>query len=112
VVMALGYRPDPGLAGLLAGPPAEGLPAERPSAGGIPDRRWQASGILSDRARAYAHDEPVGRLALRREAGLAASAVPLRDGLWAAGDALTGPSTVAEAMAQGRRAAAAVIAAA
>jgi glutamate synthase (NADPH/NADH) small chain len=105
VVMALGYRSDPALATALPGTPV----AKEPK--GIPDRRWLASGVLAGKARAFAHHEPVGLLALGREAGLAASAVPFRERLWAAGDALVGPSTVAEAMAQGRRAASAVLAA-
>ena len=104
-VMALGYRGDPALAAALPGTPVAKA-TDR-----IPDRRWLASGVLARQAQAFAHHEPVGLLALGREIGLTASAVPFREGLWAAGDALVGPSTVAEAMAQGRRAAAAVLAA-
>jgi glutamate synthase (NADPH/NADH) small chain len=105
VVMAMGYRPDPALAAMLPGTPVAR------TAKGLPDRRWLASGILASPAPAFAHHKPVGRLALGREAGLAASALPFQERLWAAGDALVGPSTVVEAMAQGRRAAAAVLAA-
>jgi glutamate synthase (NADPH/NADH) small chain len=104
VVMAMGYRSDPAFAPMLPG-----TPVARQSAG-LPDRRWLASGILASPAPEFARGKPVGRLALGREAGLAASALPLQERLWAAGDALVGPSTVVEAMAQGRRAAASVLA--
>ena len=105
VVMALGYRGDPAFATALPGTPLVG------QAEGLADRRWLASGVLANPASAFAHHNPVGRLALAREVGLTASALPFQERLWAAGDALVGPSTVAEAMAQGRRAAAAVLAA-
>ncbi len=105
VVVAMGYRADPALAGRLPGTPVAR------QARGLPDRRWAGSGILANPAPSYAHGKPVGRLALGREAGLAASALPFQERVWAAGDALVGPSTVVEAMAQGRRAAASVIAA-
>ncbi len=104
VVMAMGYRNDPAFAQALPGTP---LARE---AKGLPDRRWLASGVLAGPASAFAHHKPVGRLALGREVGLAASALPLQERLWAAGDALVGPSTVVEAMAQGRRAATAILA--
>ncbi len=103
VVMAMGYRTDPAFAAALPGTPLAR------DAEGLPDRRWLASGILANPASAFAHHSPVGRLALGREAGLAASALPFQERLWAAGDALVGPSTVAEAMAQGRRAATAIL---
>lgn len=105
VVIALGYRADPAFATALPGTPLLRQPE------GLPDRRWLASGILASPASAFAHHNPVGRLAIGREAALTASALPFQERLWAAGDALVGPSTVAEAMAQGRRAAAAVLAA-
>ncbi len=105
VVMAMGYRLHPALAARLPGTP---LARE---ARGVPDRRWLASGILASPAPEFAHGKPVGRLALGREVALTASSLPLQERLWAAGDALVGPSTVVEAMSQGRRAAAAVISA-
>lgn len=105
VVMAMGYRLHPALASMLPGTP---LARE---AHGLPDRRWLASGILANPAPEFAHGKPVGQLALGRESGLTASSLPLQERLWAAGDALVGPSTVVEAMSQGKRAAAAVIAA-
>ena len=104
VVMAMGYRVEPAFAAALPGLPVRKVQQ------GVPDRRWQASGILAAPASAFAHSSPVGRLALGREVGLGAAARPVTDRLWAIGDALTGPSTVVEAMAQGRRAAAAVLA--
>lgn len=103
VVMAMGYRNDPGLGTMLPGTPAAR------QAKGLPSRRWLASGILANPASAYAHRKPVGRLALGREVGLAASALPFQERLWAAGDALVGPATVVEAMAQGRRVAASIL---
>ncbi len=105
VVMAMGYRGDPAFAGALAG-----LPVRRVE-DGLPDRRWQASGVLDGPASSFAHHNPVGRLALGREVGLWASSVAFADRLWAAGDALVGPSTVVESMAHGRRSARAVLAA-
>jgi glutamate synthase (NADPH) small chain len=103
VVMALGYRNDPAFATALPTAPV----ARR--ATGVPDRRWQASGILASPAPPFAHHKPVGLLALGREQGLAASSLPAAERVWSAGDALVGPSTVVEAMAQGKRAAAAVL---
>jgi glutamate synthase (NADPH/NADH) small chain len=105
VVMAMGYRGDPAFAEEL-----HGVPVRRVD-DGLPDRRWQASGILAQPASAYANHNPVGRLALGREVGLWAAGRAFSDRLWAAGDALVGPSTVVESMAQGRRSAQAVLAA-
>ena len=105
VVMAMGYRIHPALATVLPGTPFAR------EVHGLPDRRWIASGILASPAPEYAHRKPVGMLALGREAALTASALPFQERVWAAGDALVGPSTVVEAMAQGRRAAESVIAA-
>ncbi|MDA8312183.1 MAG: FAD-dependent oxidoreductase [Actinomycetota bacterium] len=104
VVMAMGYRPDPAVAGSLPGTPV------RRTVRGLPDRRWTASGLLANPASTFAFSNPVGRLALGREAGLQAASFPVRERLWVVGDALVGPSTVVEAMAQGRRAAQAVLA--
>ena len=105
VVLAMGYRLDPelshdDLARLQPRQPAEG----------VPDRQWTGSGILAVPAPAFARHQPVGRLALGREAARAAAAMPRRSRLWVAGDALVGPSTVVEAMAQGREAARAILA--
>ena len=104
VVMAMGYRVDPDFTRI-----GSGLPIRR-AATGIPDRGWVASGVLANRASSFAFNYPVGELALARETGLAAAAHPVAERTWVLGDALVGPSTVVEAMAQGRRAADAVLA--
>jgi glutamate synthase (NADPH/NADH) small chain len=103
VVMAMGYRNDPAFADVLPGTPL------KKEASGVPDRRWTASGILANSASAFANHNAVGKLALGREVGLWGAALAVSDRLWVIGDALTGPATVVEAMAQGRRAAAAVL---
>ena len=103
VVMAMGYRIDPAFSPALPGAPL------RRQAKGLADRRWMASGILANPASEFAQHNPVGRLALGREVGLTAATVPFGPRLWAAGDALVGPSTVVESMAQGRRAARAIL---
>ena len=103
VVMAMGYRLDPSFKEALPT-----LPIKK-RATAMPDGRWKASGILTHPASAYNHHSPVGSLALDREVGLWAATMPVRERLWAVGDALTGPSTVVEAMAQGRRAARAIL---
>ena len=105
VVMAMGYRPDPELAAKLPGTPV------RRQAQGVPDRQWIGSGVLANPASAFAFHNPVGKLSLGREVGLQAASFSVRDRLWVVGDALVGPSTVVEAMSQGRRAAAALLAA-
>lgn len=94
VVAALGFRVD----GTLIHEP--GYKPVRRQYTGLPDRRWQASGILSAKAKTS-----VGKLALGREVGLEKAQYPLKDNIWVVGDALVGPSTVVEAMAQGMRAA-------
>jgi glutamate synthase (NADPH/NADH) small chain len=71
---------------------------------GIPDRTWMASGILAKTAATR-----VGELALAREVGLQKAEVPYTENVWVVGDALVGPSTVVEAMAQGVRAASAIV---
>ncbi len=103
VVMAMGYRSDPAFGAMLPGTPIAR------EVNGVPDRRWLASGILANPASAFAYHQPVGKLALARETGLTTSALPFQERLWVAGDALVGPSTVVEAMAQGRRAAMSVL---
>ena len=103
VVAAMGYRIDPEFVEALPGTPVSKV------VDSVPDRRWQASGILSDQRSTFTHGRPVGRMALAREVTLAACAHPYRERTWVAGDALAGPSTVVEAMAQGRRAAHAIL---
>lgn len=106
VVMAMGYRLDPRYSDKL-GP---GIPVRRQVVG-VPDRTWQASGIMSAAAPPAARHRPVGQLSLGREEGLNEAFLPARERVWVAGDALIGPSTVVEAMAQGRRSGQAVLAA-
>jgi glutamate synthase (NADPH) small chain len=103
VVMAMGYGGDRAFAAMLPGTPVARMVK------GVTDRRWLASGILAGPASASGYHRPVGKLALGRETGLASSALPVQERVWVAGDALVGPSTVVEAMAQGRRAAASVL---
>jgi len=103
VVMAMGYRADPAFADALPGTPV------RREASGVADRCWSASGILAAPASAFADHNPVGTLALGREIGLWNATLPVTERLWVIGDALIGPATVVEAMAQGRRAATAVL---
>jgi glutamate synthase (NADPH) small chain len=103
VVMAMGYRADSSYAAVLPGLPL------RKAAPAVPERRWSASGLLAATASEFAHHSPVGALALSRESALWSAALPVRERVWVAGDALTGPSTVVEAMAQGRRAARAIL---
>lgn len=103
VVMAMGYRVDPAYANVLPN-----LPISKKATGPV-NNRWVASGLLANAASAYANHNPVGQLALGREVGLWAAALPVDERLWVVGDALTGPSTVVEAMAQGRRAARAIL---
>jgi flavodoxin len=103
VVMAMGYRNDPEFVKVLPSTPM------RREVTGVADRRWTASGILANPASAFANHNDVGALAMKREVSLWAAALPVEDRLWVVGDALTGPATVVEAMAQGRRAAAAVL---
>jgi NADPH-dependent glutamate synthase beta subunit-like oxidoreductase/flavodoxin len=102
VVFAMGYRIAPELADS-----GRGLPVSTTSSA-LPDRTWLASGLLAEPAPPAARGRPVGRLALARERALAAAALPRRERTWFVGDALTGPATVVEAMAQGKVAARAI----
>jgi len=103
VVMAMGYRTDRSFSAAVPG-----IPLPPPTSNGLPDRRWLASGLLASASRRADTAFP-GRRALERELGLTRAARPFLDRLWTVGDALVGPATVAEAMTQGRSAAAAVI---
>ncbi len=98
VVAALGFRVDGNLLGHSSYRP---LPKGYV---GLPDRTWIASGITSKTA-----STRVGELALAREEGLKGATHPYDENVWIVGDALIGPSTVVEAMAQGMRAAEAVV---
>ncbi len=103
VVMAMGYRNDAGFTATLPG-----LPIRRADER-LASRRWQASGIFANPAPEFARHQPIGRLALGREAARVAAGLPRKERVWVAGDALVGPATVVEAMAQGGRAAQAVL---
>ncbi len=99
VVVATGFRVDAKVGGSLV----PSLPLPRPDlSDAIPDRRWLASGILSTAS-------PVGLQALAREELLSQATIARADRVWVAGDALSGPSTVALSMAQGREAARAIL---
>jgi len=103
VVMAMGYRIDPSFSGVAP---------DKPITRRIPDlvdRRLQASGLLAGGAPAFARHRPVGELSITREIGRLSAALGTLDRVFVAGDALVGPSTVVEAMAQGRRAAEAIL---
>jgi glutamate synthase (NADPH/NADH) small chain len=106
VVMAMGYSVDAEMAKECDGA------SVRKSVPGFIDRRWMASGIFANSSPAFARHRPVGMLALGRETARCAAGQPRRNRIWVAGDALTGPATVVEAMAQGKEAATGVIAAA
>jgi glutamate synthase (NADPH/NADH) small chain len=100
VVMAMGYRVDTSFSRILPK-----SPISRRARSGIADRRWQASGLLAGGSPAFARNQPIGQLALGRERAYAQSDANVAERVWVAGDALVGPATVVEAMAQGRRAA-------
>jgi len=102
--MAMGYRLDPSFA-----PLSPASPVYRRALSGIADRRWEASGILAESAPEYARHQPVGRLSMGREEARVRAGLPAAERVWVAGDALVGPATVVEAMAQGRAAAHAVL---
>ncbi len=103
VVMAMGYRLDADLTAQLPAVPV------RKRFEGEPLPRWRTSGVLAHPASTACFGYPVGSLSLDREVGLWAAPIPRRSRVWVVGDALTGPGTVVEAMAQGRRAARAIL---
>jgi glutamate synthase (NADPH/NADH) small chain len=103
VVMAMGYRMDPAFAPVAP---------DKPIARRVPeliDRRWQASGLPAAGAPAFARHRPIAELAIAREIGRLSAGLGTAERVFVAGDALVGPSTVVEAMAQGRRAAEAIL---
>jgi glutamate synthase (NADPH/NADH) small chain len=102
VVMAMGYGLEQAMADRAGGPVRKTVPA-------FIDRRWVASGLLANPAPEFARRQPVGTLAIKRETARVAARSPRADRVWVAGDALTGPATVVEAMAQGKEAALGVI---
>jgi hypothetical protein len=108
VVLAQGSRTDPSWDDELPGipVPAEGLlqPPEDDLLAA-----WRASGLLWLDARRSRGITPaglrVGLQSLRREQAAVRAGEPVRGWVWVVGDASTGPATVVEAMAAGRRAA-------
>jgi len=103
VVLAMGYRMDRAMTASAESVPFKKVVEE------YPDRRWLGSGILSSPAPAFARRQPVGRLALARESARVSAGFARAGRVWVAGDALVGPSTVVEAMAQGASAARAIL---
>ena len=104
VVMAMGYRVDASFSSVLPN-----SPISRKLQPGLTDRRWQASGLLAGGKPVFARSQPIGQLALGREIAYSHASSSVADRVWVAGDVLVGPATVVEAMAQGRRAAQAIL---
>ncbi len=98
VVLAMGYRIDPGWTKVSGDIKFGSLPTFT----GVPDRRWLASGV-------YAGSPKLAQLASDRERVRLDSAFQVADRVWSIGDARIGPSTVVTAMAQGMSAARGVI---
>ncbi|WP_298208131.1 FAD-dependent oxidoreductase [Ferrimicrobium sp.] len=97
VVAALGYRIEPEL---LAAFPSLPVRKEVPI---IKDRHWVASGIFNGLANDISRRMAVGDLSVGREHARVRAQVALKDHVYVVGDSLIGPSTVVEAMAQGRK---------
>ena len=105
VVMAMGYELEPTMAERSGDVPVrKGIPA-------FIDRRWVASGLFANPTPVFARHQAVGALALGRETARISASLARGERVWVAGDALTGPASVVEAMAQGKEAALGVIAA-
>ena len=103
VVMAMGYRIDPAFPGVA---PDKPITRQVPD---LTDRRFQASGLPAAGAPPFARHQPIAQLSLAREIGRLSAGLGTAERVFVAGDALVGPSSVVEAMAQGRRAAEAVL---
>lgn len=102
VVAATGFKVDGSVvSGYLPAYPAD--PIMMPEHGGVMRDLLAASGL--DPAAGGAGSHRLARAVLERHAALDASAREGAGGLWIAGDALRGPASVVEAMAQGRAAA-------
>lgn len=103
VVMAMGYRIDPGFS-------SEFVPMPKTRAISWQDNmRWAASGILATKSSPVTYSMEVGNLSLRREDALLQAGTAYKDRLWVIGDALIGPATVVEAMAHGKKCAGSII---
>lgn len=99
VVLAMGYRVDEEVASSLG----VRLPVRRPRPGSTAlPLRIMASGLA-------AGAPALAQAVAERDAYLELAARPVAERVWAVGDALTGPATVVAAMAQGRRAAQALL---
>lgn len=103
VVFAMGYRRDGTFGRWLSGPSAQSPIQD------TPDRRWQASGVLSAGKVAFARHQAIGSVSMRREERRILASRGASKRVWVVGDALVGPCTVVEAMAQGKSAAQAVL---
>ncbi len=101
VVMAVGYRPDPALGASIG----TKLPLRPKTPPAIIPRRLMAAGLSAPEGRVMV------QLVLKRDQDRAEARQPQGQRVWAVGDALTGPQTVVTAMAQGREAAQAILAA-
>jgi glutamate synthase (NADPH/NADH) small chain len=97
VVAALGYRIE---SELLESFPTLPVRKEVPV---IKDRHWVASGIFNGLPSDVSRHMPVGELAVGRERARSRAQLALGDRVYVVGDSLVGPSTVVEAMAQGRK---------
>ena len=104
VVQALGFRLSDGVRKEF---PALPVPKAMPV---LADRHWTASGIFAGVDNDFSRKTKVGELALKRDRARQRAGIPATsDGVYVAGDSLVGPSTVVEAMAHGRRVAAAAL---
>ena len=99
VVLALGYRLTKEFGDLAPQNPLRADPAS------FVDRTWLGSGIFHQ-----SHNSAIGPLSWSREQTTHAARRPFAKNIYVVGDALVGPSTVVEAMAQGREAARSVLA--
>ena len=103
VVVAMGYGYDPVFQtitgrSIIGGPDCDGNSA------------WTSSGLMAARSPRSPRGVPIGELAYARERRAQQATQPIGDRIWVAGDAVAGPSTVAEAMAHGFRVAGAILA--
>ena len=103
VVMAMGYRIDPEITKTMPT-----LPVKKSLPNDV-DRRWIASGIMAAASAEWSRQQAVGKLALGREQVRQIAGMPVAERVWVVGDSLVGPSTVVEAMAQGKQAARGII---
>jgi len=96
VVAALGYRLESDLVATFPELPI------RKTVPMIRDRHWLASGIFNGVSNEVSRNLPVGELSYGRERVRSRAPISFGNGVYVVGDALCGPSTVVEAMAQGR----------